>query len=89
MSRAYSNLAWQGWATETSPVSGVNLEAVWGSAETNMYAVGANGTILFWNGTSWSAVTSQTTNTLRAVWGTGSNNIYAVGDSGTILHYVQ
>jgi hypothetical protein len=54
-----------------------------------MYAVGDNGTILFWNGSTWSQIKTQTTSNLNAVWGTGSNNIYAVGDSGTILHYVQ
>ncbi len=89
VSRTYNGVYWPGWQTETSPVANTSFRAVWGAAETDMYIVGDSGTILHWDGSSWSTSTSHTTVNLHAVWGTDGNNIYAVGDMGTILHYVQ
>jgi hypothetical protein len=52
------------------------------------WAVGANGTVVYWNGAQWAIQTSPTTNTLRSVAMIhGANDVWAVGDSGTILHY--
>lgn len=52
------------------------------------FAVGANGTIMMWNGNQWTQQTSPTTNTLRSVSMVhGSNNAWAVGDNGTIVMY--
>jgi hypothetical protein len=63
------------------------LRAVFGTSDTQVYAVGDNGTILRYDGTSWSAMTSNTTRHLYGVWGLASGEIYAVGQNGTILHY--
>jgi len=64
-----------------------DLRGVWGSDASDVFAVGHGGTILHYNGTSWSSQTSGTVNTLYGVWGTASNNVFAVGASGTILKY--
>ncbi len=45
------------------------------------------GTILHYNGSTWSAMTSGTINTLRGVWGSSATDVFAVGDGGIILHY--
>ena len=37
-----------------------NLFAVWGTSATNVFAVGANGTILRYNGAVWSRMMSGT-----------------------------
>jgi hypothetical protein len=50
-------------------------------------AVGNNGTILRWNGSSWSQETSGTTQDLRSVYCPGSNECWAVGGNRTILHW--
>ena len=64
-----------------------NLRGVWGSDSDDVYAVGHGGTILHYNGTSWSSQTSGTTNNLYGVWGTSNgNHVFAVGASGTILY---
>ena len=47
----------------------------------------AFGTILHYNGTSWSSVSSGTTQDLYSVWGTSASDVWAVGGGGTILHY--
>jgi len=64
-----------------------NLTGVWGSDSDDVYAVGYGGTILHYNGTSWSSQTSGTTNNLYGVWVYDSDNVYAVGASGTVLYY--
>jgi hypothetical protein len=62
-----------------------SLYSVWGTSPTNIYAVGLNGTILHYNGSTWNAENSGTTNRLNAVWGTSETNIYAAGEN-IILH---
>src|SRR5438552_16184979 len=52
-----------------------------------VWAVGVNGTILHYNGTSWSSVSSGTVQNLNSVWGTSASDVWAVGDGGTLLHY--
>jgi photosystem II stability/assembly factor-like uncharacterized protein len=64
------------------------LRGMWESGDSNVFAVGDNGTILQYDGTTWTVVNTKTTTNLRAVWGTSPTNIYAVGDKGTILHYL-
>ena len=72
------------WAQLTSGTTST-LYGVWGTSATNVYAVGTDGTILRYDGTSWAAMTSGTTQELRAVWGTSAANVYAVGVGGTVL----
>ena len=52
-----------------------------------MFAVGNGGTILHYNGTVWSVMTSGTSQDLSGVWGSSGSNVFAVGYDGTILHY--
>ena len=47
--RIYQGLSWQGWTTETSNLT-TDLRSVWGASETNIFTVGLNGKILFWDG---------------------------------------
>ena len=64
-----------------------SLGAVWGTSASDVWAVGASGTILHYNGTSWSSVPSGTTRHLGAVWGTSPSDVWAAGTGGIILHY--
>ncbi|HEY6225210.1 MAG TPA: Ig-like domain-containing protein [Gemmatimonadales bacterium] len=57
------------------------------AAEEHLFAVGAAGTILHYNGTSWSAQSSPTTVRLNGIQGSSTTDIFAVGAQGTILHY--
>ena len=52
-----------------------------------VWAVGASGTIRYYNGSAWAAQTSGTTVTLYGVWGASFNNVWAVGENGTILYW--
>jgi hypothetical protein len=64
-----------------------NLYGVWGADAYNVFAVGATGTILRWNGTAWAPLTSGTTLRLYAVSGSAANNVFAVGEIGTALRW--
>ena len=44
------------------------LACVWGSSATDVFAVGYGGTIIHYNGTAWSKMTSDTTIDLIGVW---------------------
>lgn len=60
--------------------------AIWGTSAKNAFAVGANGRIVHFDGTSWSAMSTPTTGRLGAVGGTGPSDVWAVGDT-VALHY--
>jgi len=64
-----------------------NLYGIWGSASDNVFAVGASGTILHYDGSAWSTMTRGTTNNLHGIWGSSSSDVFAIGVGGTILHY--
>lgn len=76
------------FASTTSPTT-ETLYSVWGDVSSSeAFAVGANGTIIHYNGSSWSVMDSGTTETLYGVWGTSANeNVFAVGANGTLLYF--
>ncbi|MCK4237364.1 MAG: hypothetical protein KAX38_09620 [Candidatus Krumholzibacteria bacterium] len=59
---------------------------VWGSGESDVFAVGLGGTILHYDGSNWSLMNSPTTKDLYDVWGSSENDVFAMGLNGTILH---
>jgi hypothetical protein len=80
---------------DSSDVKG--LYAIWGSAADDIFAVGYQGTILHYNGSTWSTMTnpiSKTSFWLNSVWGSSGSDVFAAGGyrDGTdyhriILHY--
>ena len=74
--------------TEVNPATGVssyrNLYGIWGSNATHIFAVGASGTILFGDGSSWASRSAGITSDLLSVWGTSNTNVIAVGANGRI-----
>lgn len=71
---------------EESPTK-ANLYSVCAISATNAWAVGANGTLLNWNGTKWIEYQSITSKTLYSVYADSANNVWAVGDAGTIIYF--
>ncbi len=69
----------------TGTISG--LVGVWGSSASDIYAVGANGSILHSIGDgTWTAQTSPVTTQLEGIGGASADEIYIVGDGGVLLH---
>ena len=79
--------AFAGWAKENSPAPGKSLYGIWGSAAGDVFAVGEEGTIIHYDGKSWSLMESGTAQKLYGVWGSGKNDVFAVGAGGAIIHY--
>jgi len=83
-------LRWNG--TTWSPQSvgqRSGFSALWGSAASDVWAVGASdrrAAIERWDGVMWSAYTIDAA-ALTSVWGSGPSDVFAVGEAGTILHF--
>jgi hypothetical protein len=83
--------------TSVSPVafppgfSKPDLNGIWGASATQVYAVGQGGTILYYDGASWSEWPVATkpigATVLNAVSGVDNTNIMAVGTGGVIWRY--
>lgn len=79
--------AGQQWFDQTSPTTN-DLFDVWADPNgTAVFAVGATGTIVYTNATSWQTQASGTSAALHAIWGSSASDVFAVGDNGTILHF--
>jgi hypothetical protein len=76
----WNGTSWSSYAGAES----VDMVALWGSASTDVYAVGST-KIQHWNGTAWSDTTSAS-NTLLAIWGSSATDVYACGLGGTFVH---
>jgi len=66
-----------------------NINAIWGKDEDNVYAVGDNGIVLYYNGNpemQWINIPSPTSRKLNGIWGDGNDFIIAVGDNRTIIY---
>ncbi|BAP57387.1 receptor protein kinase-like protein [Thioploca ingrica] len=77
-----------GW--EEQYPSATELQAIWGSAENDVFAVGY-GAIFHYDGSSWSEMNTNYYD-LRGIWGTSNKNVIAVGrimgeERSIILYY--
>jgi hypothetical protein len=85
--------AWAHWDgvswtvdTTTGPAQNIGiLWSVWGAATNDVYAVGELGSIIHYDGASWSLQPSVTTFPLYGVHGSSASDIWAVGGN-TVLH---
>ena len=77
------------WCWRNPLPPGNNLHATWGSGASDVWEVGDLGTILHWDGSAWTRVSSGTTSTLSGVWVSEASDVWAVGGSGTILERRQ
>ena len=59
-------------AAPISPAN--NLISVWGSSASDVFAVGAKGTIWHYDGNFWNPMYSGVTKTLYCVWGSSSSD---------------
>lgn len=62
------------------------LYGVWGAAADDVWAVGGGGTILHFDGQTFSLVPSGTVSNLTTVWGSAANDVWAAG-ANTLLHW--
>ncbi len=64
-----------------------NLRSVWGSGPNDVWAVGDKGTVMHFDGHSWTRSPSGTEEDLTSVTGTSPTNVYVSGQKGAIFHW--
>jgi len=63
-----------------------DLLAAWSNGG-ELWASGADGTIVHFDGTAWEVEESGTSASLQAIFGFSAKDIWAAGEEGTVLHY--
>jgi hypothetical protein len=63
----------------------VTLTSVWASSTTDVWAVGAGGALVHFDGTSWSSVSLMPE--LRSTWAIAPDDAWAVGADGAAWHW--
>ncbi len=80
-------LKYDGVAAALVPGLPANMVGIHGSSADNVFAVGSNGAIWRYDGTSWAPMNSGTTETLTGVAALSPKNVYVVGNTGLLLRY--
>ena len=74
---------------QTSGTTGQLLN-VWGLDGNNVWATGAYGLLVRWNGTAWALQDSGANDNLNAIWGSkAAGRVWLAGEAGMILHKAQ
>ncbi len=75
------------WVQETGlPVTGT-LRDVWASSSADVWVAGERGTVLRYDGSSWSAMMTGTIAPLSGITGTSASDVWAAGSD--LLHYAN
>jgi hypothetical protein len=79
---------WAGaaWSIASAVGTTDDFRGLWGRGPNEVWAVGANGAVIRWDGTAWGTV-RRAPHDVYAVWGSTAGEVWIVGDYGTILHY--
>lgn len=77
------NMHWD-W-TNPQP-HGKRVEAVWGLAQNDVWAVGEEGLVMHFDGLSWTTEDRPTQSALLALWGLNRDDVWAVGNEG-VFHF--
>lgn len=86
---AFGMVALPPWK-EYDSASRADIERTWGTWNDDVWAVGRNGVVRHWDGTSsflWKEVDVGVTDDLHSVWGRASDDVWAIGDNSTIVHW--
>lgn len=75
------------WESENPKPTANTLLGTYVDENNSVWSAGWGGTIVKYDGTSWSQQFSGTGENLYGISGLNSGSIWAVGDNGTILHY--
>jgi len=74
------------WVWEHPYPQGNRLNGVWVSDAGDVFAVGANNTIVHFDGENWETTNLITSSSLKGIWGSSGDSIFAVGGQN-IFHF--
>ena len=63
------------------PTRYAGVEKLWGASNNNIFGVGNAGTIVHFDGTNWTQMTSGTTVDLQDVWGLDGSHVWVTGSN--------
>lgn len=63
------------------------MYGIWGTSDADVWAVGAAGKIIHWDGAGWTEKASGTSELLLDVWATSASDAWAVGQNGVLLRW--
>jgi hypothetical protein len=78
----------QSWRGYVYAGEGFYLKKIWGTSSSNLFAVGSNGSIIRFNGSSWQRMESGTTVNLEDVWGIDQKHVWATGTNSDLSRSV-
>lgn len=67
--------------------SGFELNGIHGFSATDIWVVGAGGTVMHYNGQAWAPLIPVTDANLYGVWGKSTDDLWIVGEQGTLLRW--
>lgn len=76
-----------GWCWENPLPQGNSINAIAVVSEKLVFAAGAGGTVLLWDGAKRVSLNAPATVDLRAIWAEGPNNVWVTGGTGLILRW--
>lgn len=67
-----------------------DLYGIWGTDDSHVWAVGAQGVVVRWDGEAWRAetVSSTVARTLTTVWGSSATDLVAAGEGSALLQSI-
>src|SRR5262249_18365314 len=65
----------------------ITVEQLWGTSDTDFWAVGQSNILHFASGTEWMQQTLPAAGGVVALYGSWPTNVWAVGAADTLLHY--
>ncbi|MBN9162300.1 MAG: hypothetical protein J0I07_15165 [Myxococcales bacterium] len=75
------------WHPITTPHdSRLGLSAIWGTGKNDVWAVGAAGSVLHWDGSSWTSATVGTKLSLNVVGGALPNDVWVATSLSEVFH---
>ena len=75
------------WCWQRPSQFGTSLFGIWGTSPSDVWAVGAGGTIAHYDGAGWKLSHSGTYADLNGIWGSSTTDVWAVGTGGTLVHF--